>query len=176
MGQFVGHTAQKTAEVVEKALGGVLYIDECYSLNGGHTSDYGKEAVATLIKHMEDSRSKLTVIFSGYGQETEEFLQMNPGLRSRIQFHIPFAHYTAQELFQIFLTFCQEQGYELAPDAAEELEALLQRLSQGKGENSANGRLVRSLFERAKLNLASGCGRPRTRLPSALFSWKISTA
>lgn len=155
VGQFVGHTAQKTAEVVEKALGGVLYIDECYSLNGGHTSDYGKEAVATLIKHMEDSRSKLTVIFSGYGQETEEFLQMNPGLRSRIQFHIPFAHYTAQELFQIFLTFCQEQGYELAPDAAEELEALLQRLSQGKGENFANGRLVRSLFERAKLNLAS---------------------
>src|SRR5690606_20723935 len=68
VGQFVGHTAQKTAEVVEKALGGVLYIDECYSLNGGHTSDYGKEAVATLIKYMEDSRSKLTVIFSGYGQ------------------------------------------------------------------------------------------------------------
>jgi Holliday junction resolvasome RuvABC ATP-dependent DNA helicase subunit len=155
VGQYVGHTAAKTAEVVEKALGGVLYIDECYSLNGGHNVDFGKEAVATLVKKMEDARDNLTVIFSGYGRDMEEFLQMNPGLRSRIQFQIHFPDYSAQELMEIFLKLCQDEGYELEPEAARELETLLQGLHENKQDNFANGRLVRSLFERSKLALAA---------------------
>lgn len=155
VGQYVGHTAQKTAEVVERARGGgVLYIDECYSLNGGYATDFGKEAVATLVKKMEDERDSLTVIFSGYGREMEEFLQMNPGLRSRIQFQIKFPHYTADELYEIFLKFCREGGYGLAPAAAQELQNLLKALHRSQGETFANGRLVRSLFERAQLALA----------------------
>jgi hypothetical protein len=150
----VGHTAQMTAEVVERARGGVLYIDECYSLNGGYATDFGKEAVATLVKKMEDERDSLTVIFSGYGREMEEFLQMNPGLRSRIQFQIKFPHYTADELYEIFLKFCREGGYGLAPAAAQELQNLLKALHHSQGETFANGRLVRSLFERAQLALA----------------------
>jgi pantothenate kinase len=155
VGQYVGHTAQKTADVVEQALGGVLFIDECYSLNAGHGMDYGREAVATLIKKMEDARDNLTVIFSGYSQEMEAFLDMNPGLRSRIQFHLTFPDYTGEELMEIFLKLCHDEGYELSREAALELEALLQQLYGKRRDNFANGRLVRSLFERAKLSLAT---------------------
>lgn len=110
--------------------------------------------MATLVKKMEDERDSLTVIFSGYGREMEEFLQMNPGLRSRIQFQIKFPHYTADELYEIFLKFCREGGYGLAPAAAQELQNLLKALHRSQGETFANGRLVRSLFERAQLALA----------------------
>ncbi len=155
VGQYVGHTAQKTAELVERALGGVLFIDECYSLNGGHNSDFGREAVAVLIKKMEDARDNLTVILSGYRREMEALFEINPGLRSRIQFHIAFPDYTAAELMQIFLKLCRDEHYELTREAARELERLLHSLHANRQQNFANGRLVRSLFERAKLALAA---------------------
>lgn len=154
VGLYVGHTARKTADLVDKAMGGVLFIDECYSLNAGYTVDYGREAVATLIKKMEDARDNLTVIFGGYTKEMEAFLDMNPGLRSRIQFHLIFPDYTGEELLQIFSKLCQEEGYELSEEAASQLQLLLDRLYENRTENFANGRLVRSLFERAKLSLA----------------------
>lgn len=176
VGQYVGHTAQKTAEIVERALGGVLFIDECYSLNAGHNTDYGREAVATLIKKMEDSRHNLTVIIGGYGSEMEQFFQMNPGLRSRVQFHISFPDYSAEELMEIFLKLCRDGGYDLAPEAEKELEILLNQLSEHKQENFANGRLVRSLFERAKLSLAERAWKePETTSLTLLLPEDIKT-
>lgn len=154
VGQYVGHTARKTADVIDRALGGVLFIDECYSLNAGHSLDFGQEAVAVLIKKMEDARDNLTVIFAGYSQEMESFLKINPGLRSRIQFHLSFPDYTGEELMEIFLKLCRDESYDLSDEAAADLERLLHQLYENKQDDFANGRLVRSLFERAKLSLA----------------------
>lgn len=155
VGQYVGHTAQRTAELVDEAMGGVLFIDACYSLNTGHTADFGREAVATLIRKMEDARDNLAVIFSGYGREMEAFLDMNPGLRSRIQFHLTFPDYSGEEMMEIFLKMCRDEGYELTAGAAAELKSLLRQLYLRRQDNFGNGRLVRSLFERAKISLAS---------------------
>lgn len=155
VGQYVGHTAKKTADVIRRAQGGVLFIDEAYSLNRQHESDFGHEAVATLVKQMEDNRDNLTVIFSGYVHEMEQFLTMNPGLKSRIQFEIEFPDYTVDELLAIFHKLCQDEAYELSLEADRELRFLLQKLHQTRERTFANGRTVRSLFERAKCALAT---------------------
>lgn len=154
VGRYIGHTAAKTAELVERAQGGVLFIDECYTLNGSGR-DYGQEAVATLVKKMEDTRSNFTVIFGGYGDEMREFISMNPGLKSRIQFHIEFKDYSPGELLDIFRKLCQDEQYELSDQAEKELRSLLQTLYDRRDYSFANGRLVRSLFERSKLSLAT---------------------
>lgn len=110
--------------------------------------------MAVLIKKMEDARDNLTVIFAGYSQEMESFLKINPGLRSRIQFHLSFPDYTGEELMEIFLKLCRDESYDLSDEAAADLERLLHQLYENKQDDFANGRLVRSLFERAKLSLA----------------------
>lgn len=145
---YVGQTAIKTGEVLQKAMGGVLFIDEAYTLTDRGGSDYGQEAVDTLLKAMEDHREDLVVIVAGYTEPMERFIHSNPGLESRFNRFLHFPDYTAQELAEIFELRCKGSGYTLANDAR---PLLLHLLEQGcrdpKGFGNARG--VRNLFERA---------------------------
>ena len=145
---YVGQTAIKTGEVIQKAMGGVLFIDEAYALTDRGGSDYGQEAVDTLLKAMEDHREDLVVIVAGYTEPMERFIHSNPGLESRFNRFLHFPDYTAQELADIFEMRCQSSGYRLADDAHQPLLDLLQRRSADpKGFGNARG--ARNLFERA---------------------------
>ena len=145
---FVGQTALKTDEVVKKALGGVLFIDEAYALTNRGGNDYGQEAVDTLLKAMEDHREDLIVIVAGYTELMEEFVNSNPGLESRFNRFLLFPDYTVQEMLDIFDMRCGKSGYTLAEDARDLLKGLLALLSLDvKGFGNARG--VRNLFERA---------------------------
>lgn len=145
---YVGQTAIKTSEVIQKALGGVLFIDEAYALTNRGGNDYGQEAVDTLLKAMEDNREDLIVIVAGYTELMEEFVHSNPGLESRFNRFLDFPDYTVQEMMGIFDMRCQKSGYRLAEDARTLLQSLLALYSLDvKGFGNARG--VRNLFERA---------------------------
>jgi len=146
---YVGQTAIKTGEVIQKAMGGVLFIDEAYALTTrGGGNDYGQEAVDTLLKAMEDHREDLIVIVAGYTELMEEFIHSNPGLESRFNRFLLFEDYTVQEMMDIFAMRCEKSGYVLAEDAKGLLQSLLALFSLDvKGFGNARG--VRNLFERA---------------------------
>ena len=146
VGQYIGHTAEKTAEVFEQARGGVLFIDEAYTLaRGGGGTDFGQEAIDTLVKLMEDHRHEVAVIVAGYTREMESFLALNPGLASRFSRTIEFPNYTPEELTRIVAKMAGADDYLLPP----ELEpALLDHFSQlVRDENFGNAREARKLFE-----------------------------
>ena len=144
---YVGQTALKTQKVIEKAMGGVLFVDEAYALNGRSENDFGQEAIDTLLKAMEDHRDDLIVIVAGYTELMEEFVHSNPGLESRFNRFLNFPDYTVQEMMDIFDMRCRKSGYELAEDARGLLRSLLALLSLDvKGFGNARG--VRNLFER----------------------------
>ncbi len=145
---YVGQTAIKTGEVIEKALGGVLFIDEAYTLTTKGGNDYGQEAVDTLLKAMEDHRDDLIVIVAGYIELMEEFVHSNPGLESRFNRFLDFKDYTIDEMIAIFDMRCQKSGYTLAEDARDLLRGLLALLSLDV-KSFGNARGVRNLFERA---------------------------
>ena len=145
---YVGQTAIKTGEVIQKALGGVLFIDEAYALTSRGGTDYGQEAVDTLLKAMEDHREDLVVIVAGYTELMEAFVKSNPGLESRFNRFVHFPDYTVQEMLDIFDMRCRKSGYELAGDARELLKSLLALCSLDV-EGFGNARGVRNLFERA---------------------------
>lgn len=146
---YVGQTAIKTKEVLDKAAGGVLFIDEAYTLTNRGASDYGQEAVDTLLKGMEDMRDDLVVIVAGYIELMEQFVQSNPGLKSRFNRFMDFPDYTLDEMLGIFDMRCSKSGYALRDEAAR--EALKKRIAKDsrdvKGFGNARG--VRNLFERA---------------------------
>jgi Cdc6-like AAA superfamily ATPase len=144
---FVGQTAIKTTEVFESATGGVLLIDEAYALLGGQQGDFGREAVDTLVKLLEDRRDEVAVIVAGYPDEMAEFLDANPGLRSRFPRTITFPDYTTDELVAIFELLGRESSYQLTAEARERLHRCLDAEPRGKG--FGNGRLARNLFEAA---------------------------
>jgi Cdc6-like AAA superfamily ATPase len=144
---FVGQTAIKTTEVFDSATGGVLLIDEAYALLGGQDGDFGREAVDTLVKLLEDHRDSVAVIVAGYPDEMAEFLDANPGLRSRFPRTITFPDYTTDELLAIFEGLGKELSYQLTPEARDRLRAALDAEPRGKG--FGNGRLARNLFEAA---------------------------
>lgn len=145
---FVGQTAIKTSEVVQKALGGVLFVDEAYALTNHEGNDYGQEAVDTLLKAMEDHRDDLVVIVAGYTKLMDEFVHSNPGLESRFNRFLYFPDYTVEEMMAIFDMRCGQSGYELAEDARGTLKTLLTLYSLDiSGFGNARG--VRNLFERA---------------------------
>lgn len=146
--EYVGQTADKTNKIIDSALDGVLFIDEAYSLVNGSNNDYGQEAVATLLKRMEDDRDRLIVILAGYGDEMKMFIDSNPGLQSRFNRYIQFPDYNADELHSIFLHYVCQNDYEITPDASDRLKVLLENTVLNKDKNFGNGRYVRNLFEK----------------------------
>jgi stage V sporulation protein K len=149
VGEYIGHTALKTREVIRRALGGVLFIDEAYSLARGGEKDFGKEAIDCLVRAMEEHRSELMLILAGYPAEMEWFLQQNPGLRSRLPITIHFPDYTSEELLAIAEGMWRSREYQLTPDARLFLRQLvLTRRWSPEGEEG-NARAVRNLVERS---------------------------
>lgn len=147
---YVGQTAIKTREVVESALGGVLFIDEAYTLTAGKDGkDFGQEAVDTLLKLMEDNRDNLVVIVAGYTDLMEEFVNSNPGLRSRFNKYIFFKDYTGDQLYDIFLSNCRKQEYEPNEAGKKYVKEYLNKRAAEHDENFANAREVRNYIERS---------------------------
>lgn len=147
--KYVGQTAPQVMEVVKEAMGGVLFIDEAYSLVSRRgENDFGFEAVDTLLKAMEDHRDDLIVIVAGYPDKMEEFLDSNPGLQSRFNKYIHFEDYSPEELVAIFDRMCEKNGYKTADEAREKVAGMLETLYENRTENFANARTVRNLFEK----------------------------
>jgi SpoVK/Ycf46/Vps4 family AAA+-type ATPase len=153
VGQWLGQTAKLTKEKCHMAYGGILFIDEAYSLCNGLNDAYGKEAVDTLIKEMEDNRDKLVVILAGYTTNMQEFLQTNPGLTSRISKNITFPDYTPDEMLQIFLKFSKDEQLIVAEECIKPLSFIFHKMYSERNERFGNGRDVRKLFEEIKTNM-----------------------
>ena len=157
---FVGQTAIKTGEVVQKAIGGVLFIDEAYALaSQDNANDFGHEAVEVLLKGMEDHRDDLIVIVAGYTGPMERFIHSNPGLESRFNKYFHFDDYDAGELLAIFRSLCKKNGYALSPEGEAWAEGALRELYENRDENFGNARDVRNLFERAVARQADRVAR-----------------
>lgn len=144
---YVGQTALKVKEVTEKALGGILFIDEAYTLSSGGGEDFGQEAIDTLLKYMEDHRDDLIVVVAGYTDKMEDFLSSNPGLRSRFSKYLDFEDYTPPQLAQIFELFCTKTGFELSEQSSQKVEELFCSLFEKRDKTFGNGRLARNIFE-----------------------------
>jgi Holliday junction resolvasome RuvABC ATP-dependent DNA helicase subunit len=145
---YVGQTALKVKEVVNKALGGVLFIDEAYALNpDGRGNDFGQEAVETLLKLMEDHRNELVVIVAGYTEKMDAFIASNPGLRSRFNKYLHFEDYKPEQLVEIFKVFCRKAAFEMTPDAELKLLEIFKLLDLMRDESFGNARTARNLFE-----------------------------
>ena len=144
---YVGQTALKTQEAIKSALGGVLFIDEAYSLSSGGENDFGREAIETILKAMEDHRDDLIVIVAGYDGPMQKFLSSNPGLESRFNKYFYFPDYTGEQLLAIFKGQCGKNSYTLSPEAEAAAKAMFDRLYQERDDNFGNGRDVRNCFE-----------------------------
>ncbi len=152
VGQYIGHTAQKTKDVLNSAMGGVLFIDEAYTLSNSTINDFGQEAIDTILRHMENNRDKIIVIVAGYPDEMERFIQSNPGLRSRFTTTIDFEDYSIEQLMAILELQCAQNGYVMTEGARDKARELLQYEKMTNGNNFGNGRVVRNIFEAAILN------------------------
>jgi len=150
--EYLGQTAIKTEAVVKSAIGGVLFIDEAYSLYQSNQDDYGKEAIDTLLKLMEDQRKNLVVIVAGYTNLIQTFLSSNPGLESRFTTTIHFEDYNASDMYRIFEVFCKKDGYTPSPGASTILKEYFQDLYDARSDNFANAREVRNAYEKALKN------------------------
>ncbi len=144
---YVGQTSLKTQEVIKSALGGVLFIDEAYSLASGGENDFGREAIETILKAMEDHRDELIVVVAGYDGPMEKFINSNPGLQSRFNKYFYFPDYNGEQLLYIFKGQCKKNGYALTEEAEAEAKAMFEELYENRGENFGNGRDVRNVFE-----------------------------
>ncbi len=148
--EYVGQTAIKTNKLIDSALGGVLFIDEAYSLAPKDSkNDYGQEAIATLLKRMEDDRDRLVVIVAGYTEEMKQFINANSGLQSRFTRYIEFPDYTTAELADIFRMQVRKNHYALSPEFEENLNKAMAYLTKNRDKNFGNARYVRNLFEKA---------------------------
>nr|YP_009346887.1 putative rubisco expression protein [Gracilaria firma]YP_009497934.1 cbbx [Gracilaria changii]APR74422.1 putative rubisco expression protein [Gracilaria firma]ART65198.1 cbbx [Gracilaria changii] len=154
VGQYIGHTAPKTKEVLKQAMGGVLFIDEAYYLyKPDNERDYGAEAIEILLQVMENQRNDLVVIFAGYKDRMDKFYESNPGLSSRVTNHVDFPDYTAEELLAIAKLMLEEQQYRFAPEADEVLlEYAGRRMKQ---PHFANARSIRNAIDRARMRQAN---------------------
>ena len=148
VGEYVGHTAVKTNRIIDEALDGVLFIDKAYSLFNGSKNDYGSEAIATLLKRMEDDKDRLVVILAGYSAEMQEVINSNPGLRSRFNRYIEFPDYSANELLEIFNQRARQFDYAITPEAEEAALKLFENAVANKGQGFGNGRFARNIFDK----------------------------
>jgi probable Rubsico expression protein CbbX len=166
VGQYIGHTAPKTRQVLKRAMGGVLFIDEAYYLyRADNERDYLQESIEILLQVMENQREDLVVILAGYRDRMDQFFQSNPGMGSRIAHHIDFPDYTLDELVAIANLMLDQQHYQLSGDAAVAFRRYVElRMGQPR---FANGRSIRNAFERARLRqanrLVSDPARPRSK-------------
>ncbi|WP_124115294.1 AAA family ATPase [Paenibacillus xylanexedens] len=148
VGEYIGHTALKTRELVKKAMGGILFIDEAYSLARGGEKDFGKEAIDTLVKVMEDKSDDLIIILAGYPIEMDDFLQINTGLPSRFPIQINFDDYSTEELMLIALKMSSEKDYNFTSEAGVKLKQIIQE-EKNLRIHFSNARYVRNVIEKA---------------------------
>lgn len=153
VGEYIGHTAQKTKKAIQKAMGGILFVDEAYSLHRGDERDFGLEAIDTLVKEIEDHRHDIILIVAGYPEEMDDFLDSNPGFQSRIPIHIRFPDYTLDELLKISQSILLQREYYLSSDGERKLCSILRRKLEQN--DRGNGRLVRNILEKAFRHQAS---------------------
>lgn len=147
--EYVGQTAVKTNKIIDSALDGVLFIDEAYSLvQSGRGNDYGFEAIATLLKRMEDNRDRLVVILAGYSDEMKQFIDSNPGLQSRFNRYIHFEDYSAEELSLIYEFNLSRYDYKMTPEASVAIKEVMEEAVANKDKNFGNARFFRNLFEK----------------------------
>ena len=152
VGRYAGHTAPLVNQVVKSALGGVLFIDEAYSLYRGEDDSFGLEAIDTLVKYIEDNRDNLIVILAGYSKEMEDFLESNSGLKSRFPNIIDFPDYTGEELVSIAKITAKSKGYVLDDEVLAPLQSYFEVIQATNAREAGNGRLVRNKVEEAILN------------------------
>jgi len=173
VGGYIGQTAIKVDSVLNEALDGLLFIYEAYTLKKDqNNSDFGQEAIDTLLKRMEDNRDRLIVIVAGYENEMKRFLESNPGLQSRFSRTFNFPNYTGEELFQIFQKFCNEGSYQLEESAISEIQSILISESNKAGSTFGNARYIRNLFEKILQRQADRLSK--LKKPSALQLATIS--
>ena len=161
---YVGQTALKTQEVINKAMGGVLFIDEAYTLASNSDNDFGQEAIDTLLKAMEDNRNKLIVIVAGYTELMKKFISSNPGLESRFNKYLLFDDYQPEELLKILKYNCKNSGYELDSEAEEESKKFFENRYENRDDNFANARDVRNYFEKAIVNQSNRLSKTSNEL------------
>lgn len=174
--EYVGQTAPKTMDVIEKAMGGVLFIDEAYSLASGkgQGNSYNEEAIATLIQAMENSRDNLVVIFAGYTVEMQDFLNANSGIVSRIGYTVEFEDYTEDELVQIFKNMVKKAGFEITDEAIQKAKDIIKKYKNTK--NFGNARFARSLYEKSVIKHASNTkGKKRKSILKTITAEDISS-
>ena len=146
---YVGQTAIKVEKICDDAEGGLLFIDEAYALAKDSGQDFGHEAIATLLKRMEDDKDKMAVVVAGYPNDMQKFISANSGLKSRFNRYIHFTDYNSSELVKIFNLFAKKQNYNLDPDSLISLNNFFKLLLKDKNANLGNGRLARNTFEKA---------------------------
>jgi probable Rubsico expression protein CbbX len=163
VGQYVGHTAPKTRDVLKKAYGGVLFIDEAYYLHRPENErDYGQEAIEILLQAMENERDKLVVILAGYKDRMDEFFGSNPGMQSRVAHHIDFPDFTVEELMRIGDLMLEQRAYAFSPEAREVFREYVER--RRRRPRFAHGRSIRNAIDRARLRQASRLFESETAL------------
>lgn len=150
VGEYIGHTAQKTRDLIKKAIGGILFIDEAYSLGRGGEKDFGKEAIDTLVKHMEDRQHEFILILAGYSKEMDHFLTLNPGLHSRFPIVVDFPDYSIEQLMEIGQRMIDDREYVLSRDAERKLkEHLIVIKADPRLVSFSNGRYIRNIIEKS---------------------------
>jgi SpoVK/Ycf46/Vps4 family AAA+-type ATPase len=153
--EYVGQTAVKVDKLVDESMGGVLFIDEAYSLSTGSSEDFGKEAIATLLKRMEDNRDNLIVIVAGYSDKMKDFIDMNPGLKSRFNRYIHFEDFAPEDMMSIYKKMCQGSDYAISREAEQYLISEFESAYNSRDESFGNGRFVRNIFEKSIENLSN---------------------
>lgn len=149
VGEYIGHTALKVRQQIKEGMGGILFIDEAYSLARGGEKDFGKEAIDALVKAMEDHKDEFVLILAGYEEEMDNFLKINPGLKSRFPIHIDFKDYSIEELINIADSMVDERQYMISKSAKAKLYNLLASKRIKEGRYSGNARLVRNMIEKS---------------------------
>ena len=155
IGQYTGHTAPLVNKQCDLAMGGILFVDEAYSLKQGPGDQFGQEAVDALLKRMEDDRGKFVVIAAGYTTEMKEFLASNSGFKSRFSDYLTFEDYTPAEMYNIFMSMCKKKKFGVGPGFEDALRYRLNDIYESRSSSFANARTVRQLFDKTKENLDS---------------------